>query len=196
MATAPADVWHCIISLSDRRDIAVLTRVSRSFLDLARPILYRAVALQSSSPAVKETFYLLERDRSLAGNVEELTLSAFFFQVRVTEPWINKDALSGMRCLTSLKFTWVPFCTEWEQQEFVNVVSKSCPLLTEFRYKGNDLPESRFPSGQFEIAGLKRLTWDEGRCYEANGNYDREGSEYEVNYTINQANRHYSLAFS
>lgn len=194
MAAVPADVWRYIISFSDRQDLAELTRVSWSFLSLARPILYRSVVLYSCREAVKDTFDLLARDHSLARNVTELHL---FTSLHGDAPWINMDALTGMKLLKSLKLTSPPFCAEWEQQEFVSAVSKSCPLLKEFKYWGRDTFGFQFPSDRLEIAGLERLTWNEGRCYEEEDrNFDEEGSECDANYDTRQANGGYSLALS
>jgi hypothetical protein len=191
MATAPADVWHCIISLSDRRDITVLTRISRSFLSIARPILYRTVVLHSEKEAVKDTFDLLKRDRLIAGEITELCL------ITTTNPWIDIDALIGMKCLKSLKLTSPPFRTEWEQQEFISAVTKSCPLLTGFSYHGYDRFELQFPSERLEIAGLERLTWNEKRCYDAEDrNFEEEGREYNINYYTDEANGGCSLVLS
>jgi hypothetical protein len=133
-----------------QKDLTKTVRVSRSFLAIARPILYRKLHLRGSCNP--ETFHLLEKDVLLSQNIIELKFESSI-ACRVSS-WAY---LAGMSNLKLLDIGYV-FDSAEEWNQFFRVVSQSCPHLRILRFDASwNCPVDEL---RFEIAGLERITWD------------------------------------
>ncbi|KAL0953382.1 hypothetical protein HGRIS_004621 [Hohenbuehelia grisea] len=149
-------------------DLACVALVSKSFLVIARPILYQSITLYQGSIFVKDTFQLLTSDRPLALQCTRLHLHT---EHQMTGPtWLDFDALRQLTHLQDLQLDGCPFYTEIEQQEFVDLSAQSWTRLSELVYwhgtmrLGSNM-HTMFPGQSFRICGLKKIIWHEAGCF-------------------------------
>ncbi|KAF9459742.1 hypothetical protein BDZ94DRAFT_1267564 [Collybia nuda] len=151
------ELWTATCRFLNKKDLAQLSCTSSKLLDAARPVLYRSVHLHTHE--VVEIHFITE------------------WQTEVeTSSWLDLGALSNLAHLRSMSMTASPFQTTEEQQSFLKIINRSCPLLKEFAYRQCRyasppfLPSphpTSFPSDNFEIYGLEKLTWDDNACFSA-----------------------------
>jgi hypothetical protein len=176
MATQRAlhpETWIIVAShLLNQRWLALLCRTSSSFLQLARPLLYREVELSDKH---HDTIKLLSSDNSLAQNVQVFTLRISSYKLeREDNIWADElglhdhlfDALTYMNSLRKLSLPLSIFLKMVHNparcQKFLDHFNnRETPLHT---FSGsNTTPISSFP-GLTSGCALSRLTvfrWDD-----------------------------------
>ena len=153
MCRLPQELFIAIFSLLPPRDLPSIIRLSRDFRDIGRPLLYKSVDLRSDDVHIQSTVHFLQQHSELSQNVERAILTTH--QSSAT-PWIPPDFLNGWKKLSSLTIVGVPFHTINDQEIFRGNLIHSCTSLAHFAYRPGAVP---FPGPNFEISGLKRLSW-------------------------------------
>src|ERR1700742_695450 len=102
------DIWYIIASLSPKCSLNNLSQTSTHFLEIFRPLLYRAVDFNWEDESFKypeETLKLLSADKKLAKCVQSLTIYRQRPPIAITNleplPAFYLDTL--LRNMTSLK---------------------------------------------------------------------------------------------
>lgn len=166
----PPELWSIVCHFLDKKDLVRVACTSSQLSTAARSVLYRSINLHSNKDGLQATFDLIKSDISLARKVIEIQI----FTERWTEgeetTWLDLTAFSNLAQLQSMMMTGSPFGTAVEQDTFLEIVAKSCPLLKEFRYRRGRYPSpqfffnrhpNNFPSDNFKICGLGKLIWDD-----------------------------------
>jgi F-box-like len=154
MCKFPPEIFIAIFSLLPPRDLPSVIRLSKTFRDIGRFLLYKSVDLRSDDIHIQSTILLLQQKAELSKNIQHATLTTR--RQSSTTAWIPANFLNGWNNLRSLKMTGVPFRTTKDQGVFRDNLMSSCTSLTQFTYRPGADP---FPGPDFELSGLKRLSW-------------------------------------
>lgn len=127
--TLPPELWPLIAHTLSRPNLASLTLASSRLLYIIRPVLYRAVELETGhrEANIPQTLALLARDKELARCVVELSLARIIFGPRDSRSYtrqrlINLDALRNLVSLQRLTLWGRVFRNTIEQRHFGRVL--------------------------------------------------------------------------
>ncbi|KAF8153424.1 hypothetical protein B0H34DRAFT_800626 [Crassisporium funariophilum] len=154
MPQLPEEIWRLIFTSLPRTDLRNVFTMCSLFHRAGRGMTYESVDFRSDHRSIGCTMTLLasQEGKRIAAGIKHAKLTT-----RQSEPFFKPNLLGDWIRLRSLELGGLPFGDQKSQEEFFEIINRSCPQLKSFTYRPLVLPFH--PDTTLTLSGLERVAW-------------------------------------